>query len=50
VLLADPQRPHAEPFLAAAANAGWAVRTAAERPPSRVAIHRLTGAGIVGKG
>jgi predicted nicotinamide N-methyase len=41
VLLADPQRPHAEGFLAAAANEGWQVSTTRERPPSRVALHRL---------
>jgi predicted nicotinamide N-methyase len=41
LLLADPQRPHAEAFLAAAANDGWQIATTRERPPSRVALHRL---------
>jgi predicted nicotinamide N-methyase len=41
VLLADPQRPYTEGFLAAAANDGWRVESRAERPPSRVALHRL---------
>jgi predicted nicotinamide N-methyase len=40
VLLADPARPHAAMFLEAAARR-WDVRTAAERPPSRVSVHRL---------
>jgi predicted nicotinamide N-methyase len=41
ILLTDPQRPHAAWFLAAAANDGWTVATTSERPPSRVALHRL---------
>jgi predicted nicotinamide N-methyase len=41
ILLADPQRPHTERFLGAAANGGWRIESRAERPPSRVALHRL---------
>jgi predicted nicotinamide N-methyase len=41
LLLADPQRPHAEGFLAAVVNGGWRVATTRERPTSRVALHRL---------
>jgi predicted nicotinamide N-methyase len=48
VMLADPSRPHAEAFLAAAANGGWRIGTTRERPPSRVALHRLTRASSPG--
>jgi predicted nicotinamide N-methyase len=40
LLLADPARPQAAMFLEAAARC-WDVRTTAERPPSRVSVHRL---------
>jgi predicted nicotinamide N-methyase len=40
VLLADPARPHAPMFLEAATRR-WYVRSTAERPPSRVSVHRL---------
>jgi predicted nicotinamide N-methyase len=41
VLLADPARPHAQRFLDSLAEDGWELRTRAESPPSRVALHRL---------
>jgi predicted nicotinamide N-methyase len=40
VLLTDPARPHAAMFLEAAAR-HWDIRTTAEKPPSRVSVHRL---------
>ena len=41
VLLADPRRVPAERFLAAAADAGWAIRSVASPRAGRVLIHRL---------
>jgi len=43
VLLADPSRPHAEAFLAAAARS-WRIETTHDKERPRVAIHRLTAA------
>jgi predicted nicotinamide N-methyase len=41
VLLADPGRVPAERFLAAAGDAGWAIRSVASPRAGRVLIHRL---------
>lgn len=41
VLISDPSRPGAEPFLAGAAEGGWAIKTIDSPRSPRVRIHRM---------
>jgi predicted nicotinamide N-methyase len=42
VLLADPSRPSAAPFLEAVSSGGWRIETSHDPERQRVAVHRLT--------